>query len=110
MKGGGTPNLDPVSPGSYESSIGVFGGRGGGGGPAFDDACGRDGALLLVCANFPASARGGGAANRGGGGPLGGEGSLGGVGSLCTCSTLLADLLAGGGAGGAPLPLPIPGF
>ena len=39
------------------------------------------------------------------GGPLGGEGSLGGVGSLCTGSTF-PDLRAGGGAGGAALPLP----
>jgi len=33
INGGGTPNLEPLSPGSYESSIGVFGGLGGGGGP-----------------------------------------------------------------------------
>lgn len=36
IKGGGTPYLDPLSPGSYCSSIGVFGGLGGGGGPGFD--------------------------------------------------------------------------
>jgi len=48
-----------------------------------------------VPAYFPASAKGGGAANLGGGGPRGGEGSLG-VGSA-----LATDLLAGGGAGGA---------
>jgi len=91
--------------------MGVFGGLGGGGGPGFDTdvACGR-GALLLVCANFPASGNGGGAANLGGGGPLGGEGSRGGVGSLGAGSTFATDLLAGGGAGGAPRPLPAATF
>lgn len=36
MKGGGTPNFEPLSPGSYASSLGVFGGLGGGGGPGFE--------------------------------------------------------------------------
>lgn len=36
MNGGGTPNLEPLSPGSYESSIGDFGGLGGGGGPGLE--------------------------------------------------------------------------
>jgi hypothetical protein len=104
--GGGTPNLEQVSPGSWGSSTGFLGGLGGGGGPGFDrdGAWVREGALLFVWAYFPASGKGGGAANRGGcpegqrkdlsqliiefavsiltGGPLGGEGSLGGVGSL----------------------------
>lgn len=60
---------------------------------------------MLVLANFPASGKGGGAANLGGGGPLGGDGSLGGVSSRAG-STFAADLRAGGGAGGAPLPRP----
>lgn len=65
--GGGTPYLEPDSPGSY-SSDGVFGGLGGGGGPWFDtdDACGRDGALSLIWAYLPAPSNGGGAAKRGG--------------------------------------------
>jgi hypothetical protein len=48
--GGGTPYREPVSPGSYESSIGVFGGLGGGGGPGFDTdvACGLPVGLLFV--------------------------------------------------------------
>ena len=63
-KGGGTPNLGFNS---SSSSMGVLGGRGGGGGPGlatFDTArflFGRVGAG--ACANFPASARGGGALN-----------------------------------------------
>ncbi len=60
----------------------------------------------MVWAYFPASGKGGGAANLGGGGPLGGEGSLGGVGSR-GLSILTTDLLAGGGAGGAPRPRPV---
>lgn len=112
MNGGGTPNLDPVSPGSYESSTGVFGGLGGGGGPGLDTdvAAARPGGLLLACANLPASGKGGGAANLGGGGPLGGEASRGGVGSRGVGSTLVIDLRAGGGAGGAPLPRPAVAF
>lgn len=108
MKGGGTPYLEPLSPGSYESSIGVFGGLGGGGGPGFDTdvECIRAVGLLFVCAYLPAPSYGGGAANLGGGGPLGGEGSRGGVGSLGAGSVFVADLLAGGGAGGAPRPRP----
>jgi hypothetical protein len=107
MKGGGTPNLEPDSPGSYDSSTGVFGGLGGGGGPGFEiepawtlEALGG----LVTWASLPASANGGGAANLGGGGPRGGEGSRGGVGSRAGSFT--TDLLAGGGAGGAPLPRP----
>lgn len=50
VNGGGTPNLEPLSPGSYDSSTGVFGGLGGGGGPGFDmdEACALEGALSLV--------------------------------------------------------------
>lgn len=71
--GGGTPNFSPFS---TVSSIGVFGGRGGGAGPVFDTTRGRGMfAALLVFANLPASAMGGGALNLGGGGPGGGEGS-----------------------------------
>ena len=74
--GGCTPNLDLVSTASF---IGVFGGRGGGGGPGFavfDSARGRERlAALSVLANLPASTRGGGALNLGGGGPRAGEGS-----------------------------------
>lgn len=41
MNGGGTPNLEPCSPGS-KSSLATFGGLGGGGGPGLDneEACG----------------------------------------------------------------------
>lgn len=67
-------------------------------------AAGRPGGLLLVCANLPASGKGGGAANLGGGGPLGGEGSLGGVGSRGVGSALATDLRGAGGGGGAPRP------
>lgn len=63
----------------------------------------------MVWAYLPASGKGGGAANRGGGGPRGGEGSLGGVGSLGG-SNFATDLLAGGGAGGAPRPRPVGAF
>ena len=79
-KGGGTPNLGlPVS----SSSIGFFGGLGGGGGPGFatlDVALCRVGSFgALLLANFPASARGGGALNwnfvRGGDGVLSGDGT-----------------------------------
>ena len=106
MNGGGTPNFEPDSPGSYSSSTGVFGGLGGGGGPGLEldvDAA-RPGGLLLVCANLPASGKGGGAANLGGGGPLGGEGSRGGVGSRGNGSAFTIDLRGAGGGGGAPLP------
>lgn len=79
-------------------------GRGGGGGPGLDsdEECPRRvrGNGFGSFANLPASGKGGGAANLGGGGPRGGEGSRGGVGSRATASFL--DLLAGGGAGGAP--------
>jgi hypothetical protein len=85
-----------------------LGGLGGGGGPGFErePACTLDAVvgLLLVWANLPASAIGGGAANLGGGGPRGGDGSRGGVGSRT--GSFAIDLLAGGGAGGAPLPRP----
>jgi hypothetical protein len=106
MNGGGTPNLEPDSPGSYESSTGIFGGLGGGGGPGLEIAAGRPGGLSLVLAYLPASGNGGGAANLGGGGPLGGEGSRGGVGSRGVGSVLATGLREGGGAGGAPLPRP----
>lgn len=103
MNGGGTPYLDPDSPGS-KSSFGVFGGRGGGGGADWleiDVACGRPGVGLgFELSSLPASAKGGGAANFGGGGPLGGDGSRGGgVGSFGTGSAFTLRL--GGGAGGA---------
>ena len=63
-KGGGTPNFGLESP---SSSMGVFGGLGGGGGPGFVTfetarfLFGRLGAG--ICANLPASASGGGALN-----------------------------------------------
>lgn len=63
-KGGGTPNFGLAS---ASSSIGVFGGLGGGGGPGFRTfeaarlRLGRLGAD--TCANLPASASGGGALN-----------------------------------------------
>lgn len=66
-----------------------------------EEACAREGTLLFVCANLPASAIGGGAANLGGGGPLGGDGSLGGVGSRGTSAF---DRRGAGGGGGAPRP------
>ena len=62
--GGGTPNFGFAS---ASSSIGVFGGLGGGGGPGFTTLeaarfrFGRVGAA--ICANLPASASGGGALN-----------------------------------------------
>lgn len=55
---------------------------------------------MFDLAYFPASAKGGGAANLGGGGPLGGDGSRGGVGSRAIESVFVLRL--GGGAGGAP--------
>ena len=62
--GGGTPNLGFASD---SSSIGVFGGLGGGGGPGLvtlDDArCLAGSTGAAECANFPASAIGGGALN-----------------------------------------------
>lgn len=66
-----------------------------------DVVCDLGGGLWLVFANFPASAKGGGAANRTGG-ARGGESSRGGVGSLGALS--LFPLLGAGGAGGGPLP------
>ncbi len=61
-KGGGTPNFGLAS---TSSSIGVFGGRGGGAGPGFatfETALFRFGRLgACTCANLPASASGGGA-------------------------------------------------
>jgi hypothetical protein len=59
------------------SSSGVFGGRGGGGGPGVAELVARlrEG-KLGVLANLPASARGGGALKRG----LGGDGARGGLG------------------------------
>lgn len=80
-----------------------MGGLGGGGGPELDTnvVCGRlGGAGAFDLAYFPASGRGGGAANLRGAGPLGGECSRGGVGSRCTSSAF--DLRGAGGAGGIP--------
>lgn len=72
-----------------------------------EPACGRGGALAFVFAYFPASAKGGGAANLGGGGPRGGDASRGGVASLgISCFAAATGLLEGGGAGGAPRPRP----
>ena len=114
VNGGGTPNLGA---GSEDSSIGCFGGRGGGGGPgfarAFDAVRTLDGgAGAFVWANLPASAMGGGARNFKGGGPGGGDACLGGEGAGLEDEALLLGgaegasvlvLLAGGGAGGGPL-------
>lgn len=111
--GGGTLNIPGDS-----SSMGVLGGRGGGGGPGFardpDEARLRPEGCMAgpsLTANLPASAMGGGARNlgcgglgagggdgvlAGGGGELdrGGEGALPGTGRR-----------DGGGAGGGPLRL-----
>ncbi len=73
------------------SLIGVFGGRGGGGGQQV--RCEED----LSEAYFPASGRAGGALKRG----RGAVGSWGGVGSRCTVSSL-PDLRGAGGGGGTP--------
>lgn len=94
------------------SSIGVLGGRGGGGGPGLandaDEALSRPDECTAgpgLTANLPASASGGGARKRGWGlgageGVLGGgEGDrAGGDGALPA-----TGLLDGGGAGGGPL-------
>lgn len=107
MKGGGTrkPDEDP------SSSIGVLGGRGGGGGPGFarfapDEARGRP-MLASATANLPASANGGGTRNCGcgvvgGDGSGEGESAFGGDGALPP--TGRRD---GGGAGGGPLLLAV---
>lgn len=110
MKGGGTPNLPPA--GLSSSGTGVFGGRGGGGGPglaAFEEARARLGGAGGKFANLPASASGGGALNTGLGGPGGGEGSRGGDGGaglpdefLLMVVASVFVLRAGGGAGGGP--------
>lgn len=108
MRGGGTPNLPPAG---ASSGTGVFGGRGGGGGPglaALDDARALFGGAGGRFANFPASAIGGGALKTGLGGPGGGEASRVGDGGaglpeelrLTVASVLV--LRAGGGAGGGP--------
>jgi hypothetical protein len=114
--GGGTDDLR--SPGNGggtrkpaggpSSSRGVLGGRGGGGGPGLarvpEEALARlAGGEILDTANFPASAKGGGALNlgcgvEGGDGEGGGDSALGGDGGLPP--TGLRD---GGGAGGGPL-------
>jgi hypothetical protein len=109
-KGGGTPNLPPT--GLSSSGTGVFGGRGGGGGPgfaAFDEARALFGGAGGRLANFPASAIGGGALKTGFGGPGGGEGSRGGDGGagLPDEARLMLGVSvfvrrAGGGAGGGP--------
>lgn len=109
-KGGGTPNFGLAS---GSSSMGVFGGLGGGGGPGlarFELArclAGRAGAAEL--ANFPASAIGGGALNfsagRGGegvrAGDSGGEFAWYDVEARFWLPGRLLRL--GGGAGGGPL-------
>ena len=107
-KAGGTPNLGFWS---GSASIGVFGGLGGGGGPAgaaFEAArCVDAGTVALEFANLPASAIGGGALNlgRGGEGVRSGdlEGGLGGFAGdrVMWLSTRLRR--AGGNAGGGPL-------
>jgi hypothetical protein len=107
-KGGGTPNLPPA--GFSSSFAGVFGGRGGGGGPGletFDEARALLGGAGGKFANFPASAMGGGARKTGFGGPGGGEGSWGGDGGagLADDARLGTSVLVrrvGGGAGGGP--------
>jgi hypothetical protein len=94
---------------SASSSIGVFGGLGGGGGPGFFRfefaRCLAGRAGVLECANLPASAIGGGALNfnagRGGDGVRSGD-SAGDFGSGTEIDAWL-DLLDGGGAGGGPL-------
>jgi hypothetical protein len=108
VNGGGTrkPEVGP------SSSIGVLGGRGGGGGPGLarvaDEALARlAGGDVWETANFPASAKGGGALNlgcgvEGGDGEGGGDSALGGDGGLPP--TGLRD---GGGAGGGPLLLDV---
>lgn len=108
--GGGTPNFVPL--GFSSSFAGVFGGRGGGGGPgfaAFDDARALFGGAGGRLANLPASAIGGGALNTGFGGPGGGDGSRGGDGGAGLAEELrvmpgasVFVLRAGGGAGGGP--------
>ena len=110
-KGGGTPNLGLLSP---SSSIGVLGGRGGGGGPGvatFDVALGRPGSLggAAAPAYLPASASGGGALNwkcaRGGegvrSGDLGGEGGFGWFGEPDEVDWFSVRLLLVGGIAGA---------
>ncbi len=93
-KGGGTPNLGFDS---TVSSMGVLGGRGGGGGPGFavfEAARGR-GMIVgpLALENFPASGRGGGARNLGGGWPYAGEGSRAGEsGGVSSCGDGLGAL------------------
>jgi hypothetical protein len=109
-KGGGTPNFVPA--GFSSSFAGVFGGRGGGGGPgfaAFDEARALFGGAGGRFANLPASAIGGGALKTGFGGPGGGEGSRGGDGGAGLADELRLMLgvsvlvrRAGGGAGGGP--------
>ena len=111
VNGGGT--LKPE--GVVSSSIGVFEGRGGGGGPglatlAVEDALALpDGCMSTpgFTANLPASANGGGARNLGwglasGDGVAGGDLDLDGDGALA--ATGLRD---GGGAGGGPLRLAV---
>ena len=93
------------------SSIGVLGGRGGGGGPGFTlletALCLDGGGGAFVPANLPASAIGGGALNFGWGGDgvlsgdfEGGVGCRGGEGAALLTNRLFR---AGGGAGGGPL-------
>lgn len=99
--GGGTPNRDV----GWLSSIGVFGGRGGGGGPALtlEVALGRlRSAGPSGTANLPASAKGGGALNL----RAGGDGSRGGGGGEADSSGASALVFRAGGGGGGPLRLP----
>lgn len=100
VNGGGTPNR--LCDWLELSSIGVFGGRGGGGGPGvtFDVARGRRGtAGPAGSAYLPASAIGGGARNiRVGAG--GGDGSRGG--EETDSSAVSARPFRVGGGGGGP--------
>lgn len=93
------------------SGTGVFGGRGGGGGPGFaalDEARARFGGAGAWFANLPASAIGGGALKTGLGGPGGGVASRVGECGAGLCDEVrLADAScrvrrAGGGCGGGP--------
>lgn len=97
---GGTVYLE----GGSLSSIGVLGGRGGGGGPGLvtlDVARARPGSVGASFTNLPASANGGGALYRGCGGVGGGEGDCCRTGAEGGSGR--APRRGGGGAGGAPL-------
>lgn len=103
-KGGGTPNGLAEDGGERgSSSNGVFGGRGGGGGPGVAELLARPLEGGSGFARMPASASGGGTLNvrRGGDGSRGGLGE--GLGGRWTADAFpAADFLGGGGAGGGP--------